>query len=131
MGVSHLLDTHVLLWLVGDPSRVPAPVRSVLADPGTPVFVSAVSAMEIATKTRLGKLPDVGLLAGWHARLAEMSLDELPLSAAAALHAGGMDWQHRDPFDRMLLAQAIEHNLTLVTVDHVFANLPAPRVLSW
>lgn len=126
-----LLDTHVLLWLAAQPHRVPERVRADLASMDAEVFVSAVSAMEIATKTRLGKLPEVGLLDAWQARLDDMALGELPLSSAAALRAGTMAWEHRDPFDRMLVAQAIENNLTLVTVDHAFRGLPAPRMVTW
>lgn len=61
MGVSFLLDTRVFLWWLGDPQRIPDSVREQVGDPALSVWVSAVSAMEVATKTRLGKLPDVGL----------------------------------------------------------------------
>lgn len=131
MGVTYLLDTHVLLWLIGQPDRVPANVRQLLADIENRLLASVVSAMEIATKTRLGKLPDVGLLASWSRRLADIGADELVLTDAHAITAGSMTWNHRDPFDRLLAAQAIHESAVLVTVDRAFAGLPAPQTMTW
>lgn len=131
MGVSHLLDTHVLLWIIGEPSRVPVRIRRRLADRETTLLVSSVSAMEVATKTRLGKLADVGLLDAWSRRVADIGATELDLTSDHAVTAGTMAWQHRDPFDRLLAAQAIHESAVLVTVDPVFAGLPAPSVLTW
>lgn len=129
--MKYLLDTHVLLWLVGDPERVPREVREVLAEPSHTLYASAVSAMEVATKTRLGKLDDVGLLPAWDRRVQDIGATDLPLSTAAALRAGSLQWAHRDPFDRMLVAQAIDEAATLVSVDHAFRSLPAPTLLTW
>lgn len=126
-----LLDTHVLLWLVGQPERVPDQVKRELSDPAYDLLVSSVSAMEVATKTRLGKLPDFGLVGAWERRVADLGGAELPLSAADATMAGSMSWGHRDPFDRMLAAQAIQEGAVLVTVDRAFAGLAAPHILSW
>ncbi|MTB71178.1 type II toxin-antitoxin system VapC family toxin [Arsenicicoccus cauae] len=131
MGVRYLLDTHVMLWLLGQPERVPARVREVLADPAVDLLVSAVSAMEIATKTRLGKLPDVGLVQAWPRRLDDMGAVEVPLTGQHAITAGSMSWPHRDPFDRLLASVAIHEGATLVSVDAAFADLPAPTLLSW
>lgn len=131
MGVSHLLDTHVLLWLIGDPKRVPTKVRRRLAERDTPLLVSSVSAMEVATKTRLGKLPDVGLVEAWSRRVADIGATELDLTSSHAITAGTMAWAHRDPFDRLLAAQAIHEGAVLVTVDAIFTGLPAPSVLTW
>lgn len=131
MGVSHLLDTHVLLWLLARPSRVPADVRDRLADRSSTLLVSSVSAMEVATKTRIGKLPDVGLVQAWSRRMDDLGAEELPLTADAALAAGTMDWSHRDPFDRMLAAQAVLEGAVLVSVDTAFHGLPGLRLLTW
>lgn len=127
----YLLDTHVVLWLIGQPDRVPDSVVDELAAPSNTLLVSAVSAMEVATKTRLGKLPDLGLLAAWERRLADIGATELPLSTAAAITAGTFAWEHRDSFDRHLAAQAIHEGATLVTVDGAFHGLTAPRLLTW
>lgn len=125
MGVrAYLLDTHTLLWLIFAPERVPAALRSVLADPDVTVFASAASAMEIATKTRLGKLPDeyMPLVQAWGARLSDLQFTSLPITHEHALLAGTLLWEHRDPFDRLLAAQAIIENLTLATRDEALAD---------
>lgn len=129
--MTYLLDTHVLLWLLGAPERVPDHVRDRLADLRTGLLVSAASALEVATKTRLGKLEDLGLVASWTRRVEELQATELGITSVHALTAGSMPWEHRDPFDRLLAAQAIHEGATLVTVDRAFRGLPAPQTLMW
>lgn len=131
MGVSYLLDTHVLLWLLGDANKVPSQIRGTLADPSVELIVSAVSALEVATKTRLKKLPDAGLVSAWHRRVEEIGATSLPISVEHSLLAGSMSWLHRDPFDRLLAAQAITEGCVLVTVDRAFGELTAPQLLTW
>lgn len=127
-----LLDTHVLLWLLGSPERVAVDVRSVLARRTDDVLVSAVSAMEVSTKVRLGRLPQGRpLVDAWAARVAELDCEELPVSSEHAVLAGTMAWEHRDPFDRLLVAQSVIENATLVTQDAVIRELPGLRVLAW
>lgn len=128
----HLLDTHIVLWLLGEPDAVPPDVLDELADRSHDLLVSAVSALEVSTKVRLGKL-DAGrpLVGSWSARVEEIGARQLPLSTEAALLAGSLDWPHRDPFDRMLVAQAIEQNLVLVTADTTIRSLAGLRTLSW
>lgn len=116
-----LLDTHaVLWWFNGDPSLSPA-ARSAIAEATDAVFVSAVSALEIATKHRLGKLPEARLLS---ARFEEMTAHEsfspLSITLAHARVAGQMTLAHQDPFDRLLTAQALLEGLTIVSRDRVF-----------
>ncbi|MEH0108716.1 type II toxin-antitoxin system VapC family toxin [Tersicoccus sp. MR15.9] len=117
MGVSYLLDTHVLLWLLGDPGRVPASWRARLADPETTLIVSAASALEVATKERLGKLHAPGLVAGWDDHLRSAGMSSLSITSRHATVAGTLNWQHRDPFDRNLVAQAQCEGHVLLTVD--------------
>ncbi len=127
-----LLDTHVLLWLLGSPVRVADDVRSVLADRANDVLVSAVSAMEVSTKVRLGRLPQGRpLVDAWSARVEGIGGEELAISAEHAVLAGTMAWEHRDPFDRLLVAQAVVENITLVTQDAAMQRLPGVRVLTW
>lgn len=126
-----LLDTHVLLWLLSEPGHVPTTVRDRLADRGNGLLVSAASALEISTKIRIGKLDAADLPTTLSGRVSRMGASTLPISFEHALLAGAMVWDHRDPFDRLLIAQATIENATLVTVDRVLAALPAPRVLSW
>lgn len=132
MGVSFLLDTHVLLWLLGEPHRIPDETLGDLARRENRLLVSAVSAMEVATKVRLGKLdPARTLLGTWASRVHDIGADELVLTTAHALLAGTMGWEHRDPFDRLLVAQALTENLTLVTTDRVLRAVPGLSLRSW
>jgi PIN domain nuclease of toxin-antitoxin system len=112
-----LLDTNALLWLVAAPEKVSAAAREVLSQPATEVVVSAASAWEIAIKTRLGRLDGEALLSAWTEILADMSAAELPIDAGDAIMAGRLPWDHRDPFDRMVVAQAARRNLTIATSD--------------
>ena len=131
MGVRHLLDTHVLLWLLTDPDRVPEGVRAALADRANPMLVSAVSALEITTKVRIGKLDAPTLPATLPRRIENLSATQLPISLEHALLAGSLTWEHRDPFDRILVAQATIEAAVFVTVDSALTGLPFVRVLSW
>ncbi|ADG74089.1 PilT protein domain protein [Cellulomonas flavigena DSM 20109] len=132
MGVRpYLLDTHVLLWLLGEPLRVPTSVRDVLADPGAEILVSAVSALEVATKHRLGKLEASDLIDSWQHRLADLVATELPITGEHALLAGRLAWEHRDPFDRLLVAQAVVENAILVTQDSAIVQFDRAPVLRW
>ena len=112
-----LLDTHTLLWLVSAPSNVDADTLAVLADPATAVCISSASAWEIATKTRLGRLDGAALLSTWADVIADMSGTELAIDSADAILAGRVPWEHRDPFDRVIVAQALRRNLTIATRD--------------
>lgn len=112
-----LLDTHTLLWLVSTPAEVDAAALAVLADPTTSVWVTAASAWEIAVKTRLGRLDGEALLSAWTDIVADMSTTELPIESSDAILAGRLRWDHRDPFDRVIVAQALRNNLTIATRD--------------
>ncbi|WP_125777022.1 type II toxin-antitoxin system VapC family toxin [Antribacter gilvus] len=128
MGVTYLLDTHTLIWLLGTPHRLPAELRDELARGENRLLVSAVSAMEVATKVRLGKLDEARFLVStWEQRVADLRAEELRISAPHALLAGSMGWDHRDPFDRLLAAQSLVENVPLVTRDDVFTGLPGLR----
>jgi len=112
-----LLDCKALLRLVGSPEKVSDSAREVLSDTNTEIMVSAASAWEIAIKTRLGRLDGNPLLAAWSDIIADMTATELPIDAADAILAGRLPWEHKDPFDRMILAQAARRNLTIATTD--------------
>ncbi|MBI4875996.1 MAG: type II toxin-antitoxin system VapC family toxin [Acidobacteria bacterium] len=109
-----LLDTHLFLWWLSDSPSLPVPARALIADPENTVFVSAVSHWEIWLKVSLGKL---SLPADFEKRTAEESFESLPLTAAQTRRVALLPWHHRDPFDRMLAAQAQAENLTLLTAD--------------
>ncbi|HEY6470228.1 MAG TPA: type II toxin-antitoxin system VapC family toxin [Candidatus Dormibacteraeota bacterium] len=116
--MNYLLDTHVLLDLLGAPQRVPRAVRRILEDPGNDVAVSAASAWEIAIKASLGRLdaPD-----DLEDELRREGLRAVEITVSDALLAGSLPRHHNDPFDRMLVAQAQHREMTLVTRDAVLA----------
>ena len=125
-----LLDTHVLLWVLLEPERLSTEVASTIRDPATEVVVSAACAWEIATKHRTGKLDSArAVVAAYPEHLARIRAQELPVSARHALLGGTMSWDHQDPFDRLIGAQAITESLPLVTRDPAFDGLPGVRVL--
>jgi PIN domain nuclease of toxin-antitoxin system len=120
-----LLDTHALLWALLEPPRLSAAAAALIRDPANEVLVSAATAWEIATKIRLGRLPHAGaVVAAYAAHLARLRADELPVRAHHALLAGRLLVAHRDPFDRMLAAQATLEGALLVTIDPVFGQFP-------
>ena len=113
-----LLDTHALLWWAHEPEELSGAAHDAIEDGGNEVFVSAVSAMEISTKNRLGKLEYSSPLAErflpW---ISEFGFAPLSVSCAHAERAGNLAGEHRDPWDRLLAAQAQMEQLPLVTVD--------------
>jgi PIN domain nuclease of toxin-antitoxin system len=111
------LDTHTLLWLLREPAALDAQVLDQLANPATSVWVSAASAWEVAIKTRLGRLDGATLLATWSGQLEAMRVEDLPVNSDDAILAGRLPWDHRDPFDRVIVAQALRRNLTVATRD--------------
>lgn len=119
-----LLDTHVLLWMLGQPERLTATARRLVADPSSDLVVSSATAWEIATKHRVGKLPDAErVLAGYQAHLRRLGVGTLSIGNEHALYGGALQWDHRDPFDRILAAQAIIEGRALITADPAFASL--------
>jgi PIN domain nuclease of toxin-antitoxin system len=103
--------------LFSEPATLDAEVLDQLADPATSVWVSAASAWEIAIKTRLGRLDGATLLATWANQLEAMRVEDLPINSDDAIFAGRLPWDHRDPFDRVIVAQALRRNLTVATRD--------------
>ena len=124
-----LLDTHALLWLMLKDRRLPRETALTIVDRANTIFVSAISGFEIATKFSLGKLPG----AEWIARdfvtlCADFDFIELPVNNAHAVMAGGFRLIHKDPFDRVLAAQAIVEGFGLVSDDAAMEVLGAERV---
>lgn len=125
-----LLDTHALLWAIAEPARLSDSARSAVQDRGNDIWVSAASAWELATKYRLGKLPQAQVLVlAYPEHLERLDAHELAVTSRHALDAGHLSWGHRDPFDRMLAAQAMLESASLVTADPVFAQVAGVRVL--
>lgn len=125
-----LLDTEVWLWMISEPARLSPKTRKLLVAIETELYLSAASAWEIAIKHGLGKLelPEEPL--PYVERLmAELSVLSLPILHRHALSVGSLPEVHRDPFDRILVAQALVENLQIVTADSVFRKYDV-RVLS-
>jgi PIN domain nuclease of toxin-antitoxin system len=124
-----LLDTHALLWWYSDDAALPASCRKLIAESDRSVFVSAVSAWEISTKFRLGKLPTacdlIDDFSGYTARERFLSL---PLSTEHGLRAGLLPGPLQDPFDRMLIAQAEAETLFIVSNEKIFDQYGARRI---
>ena len=113
-----LLDTHALLWWLDDDKRLPGSWRTAISDPGNLVLVSAVTIAEIAIKASIGKLQAPADLLD---ALRTSNLETLPLQADHAAALRDLPWHHRDPFDRMLIAQATVEDLAVASVDRSFA----------
>jgi PIN domain nuclease of toxin-antitoxin system len=121
--MKYLLDTHVVLDLLGAPQRVARAVRSVLEDPRNDLRVSAASAWEIAIKASIGRLqaPD-----DLEDELEREGIWPLDITLSDALIAGSLPRHHNDPFDRMLVAQARSRGMTIVTRDATLAAYGVP-----
>ena len=120
-----LLDTHALLWWLAEPEQLSANAHTSIANGELNVYVSAASGWEIATKVRLGKLPAAReLLEDLLGLLADQGFLLLPIELRHGLRAGSYTMPHRDPFDRLLAAQAELQNLTLLSVDPALRDFP-------
>ena len=118
-----ILDTHALIWWWGNDSRLPGRIRELLEARESVVYVSAVSALEIAIKVRIGRLPQMAQrVTQFHEGVRDDGFHHLNLHYAHAVRAGLLPDEHRDPFDRTIAAQALIENLPIVTCDRAFAT---------
>ena len=121
-----LLDTHVLLWAAGQPERLPRAARKLLDDPHNEPIFSSASLWEIVIKSGLGRddfQVDARLL---RRGLLDNGYGELPVTSEHAVAIDGLPPIHRDPFDRLLVAQSMVEGITLLTADPLVAQYPAP-----
>ena len=124
-----LLDTHAFLWWLAGSQRLSRSARRAIEDEVNDVLVSAASAWEITTKHRLGKLPEANQVAlDVSGTIASQSFEELPISVDDAGRAGRLPGPHRDPFDRVLAAQALARDLVVVSTDPVFDRYAVRRL---
>jgi PIN domain nuclease of toxin-antitoxin system len=122
-----LLDTHVFLWYISADPQLPVAFRDAIRDPANEVYLSAASVWEAVIKYALGKLPLPEAAAEYLPRQREAHhIASLPIDEAAFVHLAGLPPLHRDPFDRLLIAQALQHGLTLATVDDAVRAYPVP-----
>ena len=124
-----LLDTHALLWWFSNDPALPKSCRKLIAQPDSGVFVSVVSAWEIATKFRLGRLPSASeLVQDFGGYLDRENFLSLPVSHDHGIRAGMLPGPHQDPFDRMLIAQAELEKLFIVSNERIFDQYGVRRV---
>ena len=116
-----LLDTHAFLWWSEDNGRLSVDAHQAIEDDTNIILISAASAWEIATKYRLGKLPNAeALVRDMPSAIASQGFEELSITVTDAVRAGALPGPHRDPFDRMLIAQAQANGLVLVSNEAIF-----------
>lgn len=124
-----LLDTHAFLWWYDGNRRMSMPARRAVDDESNEVLVSAATAWEITTKHRLGKLPGADPIASdIPGAIAAQGFQELPITVQEAARAGALPGPHRDPFDRMLIAQALSLDLVVISNDAAFDRYPVRRL---
>lgn len=125
-----LLDTHTWLWMQAKSKRLNPDAMALLRDPGNELLLSAVTSWEIAVKYALGKLPLPAPPAEYVPdRMRSSGVVALPVTHSHALHVATLPEHHRDPFDRMLIAQAQTEQLTILTADRLFERYDVP--LRW
>lgn len=116
-----LCDTHALAWWLLDDARLSGRVRTLIIDTNNEIWVSAISAFEIATKHRIGKWPDAGEIArDFENAVTAEGFKILPVTVAHACRGGLLTGVHRDPFDRLIAAQSLTENMQLMTRDAEF-----------
>lgn len=136
MGMNYLLDTHILLWWLFDDPKLDNDCRDIIRNPDHRILVSSASAWEIATKYRIGKLPEAKQLVEEYSQiLHQAKFIELAITTTHALRAGNLPIPHRDPFDRTIVAQAELENLPVITYDEAFHTgliqiIPSPSPLN-
>lgn len=124
-----LLDTHALLWALTDNPRLSRRAAALIGNVDNRILISPVTAYEICAKHKLGKLPEAAALAAdFEAELAPLNVEWLPIVPAHAISAGKLDTSHRDPFDRLLIAQARVERVPLVSNEAVFDRFGVERM---
>lgn len=124
-----LLDTHIFLWYISGDAKLSADMIDAIRNPANGIYLSTVSLWEAIVKHRIGKLslpqpPEIYL----PEQRERHQISSLPLDEASVSQLGRLPSLHRDPFDRMLVCQAIEHSLTLATVDNLIRAYPVPTI---
>lgn len=125
----YLLDTNAILWWLTDSEKLSKRARQIVSKPDHALYVSAATGWELATKVRIGKLEEARpLLQDLSARLTREYIDVLSIDMPSALLAGSMVHIHRDPFDRMIAAQATTEKMAVVSSDEIFDTLVGRRI---
>ena len=123
-----LLDTHALVWWFNQPKRLSKRTHSILVDTDNTVLISAAVAWELSIKVNLGKLDALALLTGLAQKIQKEGFTELPVSITHAVRAGLLPVHHRDPFDRLLVAQAQDLGVPIVSADELLDRYDVKRL---
>ncbi len=123
-----LLDTHTLKWWLDDPGQLSESAKRVVEDRINSIMISAVVPWELAIKSNVGRLRVDWLLANWSSKIAAEGFTELPVESTHAIRAGLLPLHHRDPFDRMLVAQAQATGWPIISADPVFDHYGVRRI---
>jgi PIN domain nuclease of toxin-antitoxin system len=124
-----LLDTHALIWWALEDKRLPRRASQAIADPDNTAYISAASSWEMAIKFKMGKLPEAApLIANLRGGAGLDDFTDLAISREHAIRAGLLDFEHKDPFDRLLIAQAEIEGLTLISNEQLFDRFGIARL---
>ncbi|MDR1796555.1 MAG: type II toxin-antitoxin system VapC family toxin [Clostridiales Family XIII bacterium] len=127
---AYLLDTHTFLWACMEPAKLSRKAAATIKSQQSVLYVSAISAYEILNKYRIGKLYGAeSVVFDIPGKIRTLGAIEMPVELRHTVFAGNLEWEHRDPFDRILAAQASLENIPLITNDAALAKLPAIRTL--
>jgi PIN domain nuclease of toxin-antitoxin system len=125
-----LLDTHALIWALVEPERLSVAARELVEDKSHELVVSSASAWEIGTKFRLGRLPGLAhVVESYDEKVAHLGATTLSITPKHAMYAGRLDWEHGDPFDRILAAQSAIEAIPLVTRDRSLQSLSSIQTI--
>ena len=127
--MNYLMDTHVLLWAINEPSKLPQSIKEKIEDTGNGCYVSIASFWEIAIKFSLKKLPLTMELKELFEIVDKSQFEILNLNSSHILQVATLPFHHNDPFDRVLISQALTNNLVVITKDKAFA--PYPASIEW
>ena len=126
--MSYLFDTNAYLWLRGNPARLPGNVSRLIADTTQQGLISMVTPCEIAIKTGTGKLDGAALLVDFEKRESAVGFSIANLTVAQAIRSGLLPRHHRDPFDRLLIAQALDLDIPILSSDRTFDIYGVQRI---
>lgn len=123
-----LLDTHTFIWWLKDDPNLSSSARRTITNPDVEIYVSAATIWEIATKIRIGKLDPTPFQTGLEVEVRAENFSSIAVTPAHAEKAGSLDHKHKDPFDRMLIAQALVEGLVIISNEALFDQFSVPRL---
>jgi PIN domain nuclease of toxin-antitoxin system len=126
--MTYLLDTHTFIWILNTPKIIPAPVQSICRDSSATLLISIVTPWEMAIKSSIGKLDAAYVLNNFEALLAQGGYTMLETTIQHVIRGARLPSHHRDPFDRLLAAQALELRIPIVSRDRVFDLYGVKRI---